>query len=680
MATSSNPLLQTWDTPYGLPPFDKIKTSDFGPALDASMAAHAAEIGALAAQTEPATFANTVLAIDRSGADFQKVTAVFFNLTSCLTDEALQAVERDYSPKIAAHVTQLYLNAPLFKRVDAVHEARHRSGLTASQIRLTEKLHLDFVLAGARLAPEAKARVAEIVESLSQKCTAFGQAVLADEEETYVLVEDESGLAGLSADLIAAAAEAAKAHGHAGKWAVTVGRSFVEPFLTQSTRRDLRKQVHEAFSRRGELNPARDTKPLIKEILELRAELARLQGYKTYADYALVNRMAKTPANVAGLLDQVWGPAVNRARKEEKLLAALAKEKDGIETLEAWDWLHYADLVRSRDYDLDEAEIKPYFSLDAMVAAMFWSAGRLFGVDFVEVKGVPLYHPDVKLYEVRRKQDGGLQGVFLSDNFARPGKHSGAWMSSYREQSAGVIPIVSNNNNFTKAPEGDPVLISFDDASTLFHEFGHGLHGLLSQVDYQGLSGTNVLTDFVELPSQLFEHWALVPEVLEKFARHHRTGQPIPQTLVEKIRKTQTFNMGWTTVQQTGPTLIDMELHSLTDLKDFDAGRFESEACARLGVPSVVGLRHRLPHFQHLFTGSGYAAGYYVYLWAEVLEADVFSAFEEKGDPFDPELSGRLLRHIYAAGNSVDPADAFRAFRGRDPEIRPLLVQRGLEE
>lgn len=675
---STNPLLQAWETPYGLPPFDKIKTEHFGPALDASMASHAAEIAALAGSAAAPTFENTIAALDRSGADFQKVTGVFFNLTGCLTDEALQAVEREYSPKVAAHVTQFLLNPALFARVDAVYQARNTSGLTPLQIRLTEKIHLDFVLAGARLEPAAKARVAEIVEALSEKCTAFGQAVLADEEETYVLIETPAGLAGLSADLVEAAAEAAKAHGHEGQWAVTVGRSFVEPFLTQAQDRSLRQKVWEAFVRRGELNPARDTKPLIKEILELRAEMARLQGYPTYADYALVNRMAKTPTAVAGLLDQVWPAAVKRAAGEEKVLADLARQKDGVTKLEAWDWLYYADQVRIRDYDLDEAEVKPYFSVDAMVAAMFWSAGRLFGVDFVEVKGVPLYHPDVKLYEVRRRSDGGLQGIFLSDNYSRAGKHSGAWMSNYRDQSAGVVPIVSNNNNFTKGKPGEPVLISFDDASTLLHEFGHGLHGLMSNVDYVGLSGTNVLRDFVELPSQLFEHWALVPEVLEKFARHHATGQPIPAALVEKIRKTQTFNMGWTTVQQLGPTLLDMELHALTDLSNFDADRFEKEACARLGVPSTVGLRHRLPHFQHLFTGDGYAAGYYVYLWAELLEADVFAAFEERGNPFDPELAARLHKFIYAAGNSTDPALAFRAFRGRDPQIAALLKQRGL--
>jgi len=675
---STNPFLTPWTTPYGLPPFDLIRPEHYGPAFEATMEAHRAEVAALATSTEAPTFENTIAAFDRSGAALSRVALTFFNLTGSATNDELQAVERDWMPRFALHTTAFLLDPALFARVDAVHEARHRSGLSPVQIRLTEKFHLDFVLAGARLDQAGKKRVSEIVEALAVKCTDFSQAVLADEEEAYVLIEDAAGLAGLAPDLVAAAAEAAKAKGHEGRWAITVGRSFVEPFLTSSTRRDLREKVWKAFSARGEMGTGRDTKPVIKEILELRDELARVQGYPTYADYALVNRMAKAPAAVAGLLEAVWTPAVKRAAEEEKLLTDLARKADGLAKLEAWDWLYYADQVKRRDYALDEGEIKPYFAVENMVQAMFWVAGRLFDVDFVEIHGVPLYHPDVRLFEVRRRADGALQGVFLNDNYSRAGKRSGAWMSNYREQSAGVVPIVVNNNNFTPGKPGEPVLISFDDATTLFHEFGHGLHGLLSQVDYQGVSGTNVLRDFVELPSQLFEHWALAPEVLARFALHVETKKPIPADLVAKILKAKTFNMGWETVQYLGPALLDMKVHALTDLKAFDAAAFEAQECARLGVPAVVGLRHRLPHFQHLFSGDGYAAGYYVYLWAEVLEADVFSAFEEKGDVFDPELARRLKATIYAAGNSQDPVAAFRAFRGRDPKIDALLKQRGL--
>lgn len=675
---TANPLLIDWTTPYGLPPFDLLRPEHYGSALDAAMEVHSQELNALADQKAAPSFENTIAALDRSGALFNRVALTFFNLTSSQTNEALQAVETQYAPKISVHMTKFLLNPKLFSRVSDVWNRRNDLGLSPLQIRLTEKIYQDFVLAGARLEEPEKRRIAEIVEELSSVCTAFGQAVLADEDEAYVLIEEETGLEGLPQDLIDAAAEAAQTKGHPGQWAITVGRSFVEPFLTSSRRRDLREKVWRAFGARGEMNPDRDTKPLIRRILELRAEQARIHGYKSFADYALVNRMAKTPGAVSDLLNAVWKPAVARAHSEEQVLIEMAQKQDGLTKLEPWDWLYYSDQVKRRDYALDDSEVKPYFSVDNMVQAMFWAAGQLFGVDFVEIRGVALYHPDVRLFEVRNRSDGTLQGIFLNDNFARPGKRSGAWMSNYREQSAGVLPIVVNNNNFTKGKPGEPVLISFDDASTLFHEFGHGLHGLLSRVDYAGISGTNVLRDFVELPSQLFEHWALAPEVLEKFARHSQSGKPIPADLVTKIKKAATFNMGWETVQYLGPALLDMSLHALTDLSNFDAAQAEREECARLGVPSVVGLRHRLPHFQHLFTGDGYAAGYYVYLWAEVLEADVFAAFEERGDVFDKDLAARLKKFIYSAGNSDDPAALFRGFRGRDPEITALLKQRGL--
>jgi peptidyl-dipeptidase Dcp len=677
--SEANPLLAPWDGPYGLPPFDRIRSEHFGPALEAAMLEHDAEIEAIASSLEAPTFANTIAALDRSGETLSRVASTFHNLSGSMSDEALQAVEREYMPKLSLHAARLRLDPRLFARVDAVYRARLSSGLSPVQVRLTEKLRLEFVLAGALLDEAGKKRAAELVEALSAKCTAFAQAVLADEDEASVLVEDEACLAGLPPDLVAAAAEAAEARGHEGKWAITASRSFVEPLLSSAERRDLRREVWELFSSRGEMRVERDTKPLIKDILALRSELARLHGYPSYADYALVDRMAKTPARVAGLLDAVWAPALAKAANEEALLADLARGSDGIEELEPWDWLYYSDQIKRRDYELDEAEIKPYFSVDNMVQAMFWAAARLFGLVFSEVKGVPLYHPDVRLFEVRDGSSGKLKGIFLNDNYSRAGKRSGAWMSNYREQGAGVIPIVANNNNFTPGKGGASALISFDDAATLFHEFGHALHGLLSEVDYQGLSGTNVPRDFVELPSQLFEHWALAPEVLERFALHARTGKPIPSELVAKIRAARTFNKGWETVQYLGPALLDMRLHALSDLGAFDAAAFEREECARLGLPRAVGLRHRLPHFQHLFSGEGYAAGYYAYMWAEVLEADAFAAFEESGDLFDPGLSASLKRHIYASGDSVDPEEAFRAFRGRGPAIGALLKQRALE-
>ncbi|MDP3176598.1 MAG: M3 family metallopeptidase, partial [Spirochaetaceae bacterium] len=609
MNTTDNPLLQAWDGPYGLPPFNRIRPEHYGPAFDAAMSEHQVELAALAASKEAPSFENTIASFDRSGAALTRIYYLFSNLCSSRTDDALKSVEREYEPKLSVHETRVHLDPAVFSRIEAVYRARSELGLTPVQIRLTEKIRLDFVLAGALLDESARKRVAELSELLSAKYTAFGQAVLADEEEAYVLIPDSGRLAGLPADLIGAAAEAATAKGHPGAWAITVGRSFVEPFLTFAKDRGLRKEVWEAFSRRGEMRPERDTKGMIKEILLLRAELAHLHGYASFADYALVNRMAKVPSRVDELLSAVWSPALARAGEEEQLLTALARKSDGIDRLEPWDWLYYADQVKRRDFALDESEIKPYFSVDSMVKAMFWAAGRLFGIDFIEIKGVPLYHPDVKLFEVRNRSDGSLKGIFLSDNFARAGKRSGAWMSHYRKQSSGVVPIVVNNNNFTPGKPGEPVLISFDDATTLFHEFGHGLHGLLSDVEYQSLSGTSVLRDFVELPSQLFEHWALAPELLEKFAVHASTGQVISADLVAKIRKARTFNMGWATLQYLGPAILDMKLHTLAELGNFEASSFEREECARLGLPPVVGLRHRLPHFQHLFTGDGYSAG-----------------------------------------------------------------------
>jgi len=675
---TTNPLLQQWNTPYGMPPFDLIETGHFAPALDHAMEAHKAEIAAIASSKETPSFANTIEAFEKSGAECNRVMSVFFNLTSSLSSEALQAVELEYSPKITGHYASVFLDAALFARIDSIYAKRLAIGLEPVQIRLVERLRLDFVLAGALLDPAGKARMAKLMESLSERTTTFGQHVLADEDGTVIFLESEADLAGLPDDLITAAAEVAKGKGREGIWAITLSRSFVEPFLTHSTRRDLRKKVYDAFSSRGEMTSERDTKPIIRDILKLRAEQARLHGYKSFADYALVDRMAGAPAAVAGLLDQVWPAAKKRAEEEGQSLLAFARKADGLERLEAWDWRFYAEQVRKRDYQLDDSQVKPYFVLDNMVEAMFWAAGKLFGIEFKEVKGIPLYHPDARIFEVRNRSDGSIRGIFINDNFARGGKRSGAWMSSYRNQSAGVVPIISNNNNFTRGKPGEPVLLSFDDVSTLFHEFGHGLHGLLSMVPYQAISGTNVLRDFVELPSQLFEHWVLAPEVLAKFARHVTTNEPIPAALVEKIRATRTFNMGWDTLQYLGPALLDMSLHAIGDPEDFDAARYEESECAKLGLPREVGLRHRLPHFQHLFSSEAYAAGYYVYMWAEVLEADAFAAFEEKGNLFDPELATRLEKNIYGSGNSLDPSQAFRNFRGREPRIEALLKQRGL--
>jgi peptidyl-dipeptidase Dcp len=505
--------------------------------------------------------------------------------------------------------------------------------------------------------------------------TLFGQNLLHDEDD-WRLVLDEADLEGLPDFARVAAAGAAKERGLAGSYAITLARASIEPFLTFSARRDLRQTAYEAWAARGEHPGTHDNRPLVGEIMNLRAEQARLIGYDNFAAYRLDDTMAKTPEAAADLLRQVWDPAKRKAAGERAELAAAAREEGLNEPIAPWDWRYYAEKVRQAKYAIDEAAVKPYFVLDNMVAAAFDSAGRLFGLRFVERNDCALYHSDVRAYEVRDASDRPI-GLFLHDNFARPGKHSGAWMSSYREQQTldgEVLPIVVNNNNFAK---GDPTLLSFDDARTLFHEFGHGLHGLLSKVRYPSQSGTSVRRDFVEFPSQVFEHWLEVPETLRRYARHYRTGEPLPEPLLQRLLAARTFNQGFATVEYAACAMLDLDLHSRADPGAIDIAAFENEFLVRIGMPREIGLRHRPAHFQHLFAGGGYAAGYYAYLWAEVLDADGFAAFTEGGDPFAPGLAAQL-KAIYSAGDTVDPMALYRALRGRDPQVAPLLAQRGL--
>jgi peptidyl-dipeptidase Dcp len=671
-----NPFFETWNTPFELPPFDRIRPEHFPPAFDRGMAEHKAEIAAIAGSADPATFVNTVEALERSGRLLTRVGHVFNNLTSSATNDALDAIDRDYAPKLAAHHTGILLDAGLFARVAAVYEARESLALERDQLRLAEHCYLRFVRSGARLDPAQKARMATIAERLASLHTLFGQNVLHDEDE-WRLVLDQGELDGLPDFARDAAAAAAKERGLEGKYVVTLARASVEPFLTFSARRDLRQAASKAWAVRGEQDGEHDNRPLIREIVRLRAEQARLLGYDNYAAYRLDDTMAKTPEAADDLLRQVWEPAKRKAAAERAELADAARADGLNEPLAAWDWRYYAEKVRQRRYALDEAEIKPYFALDNMVQAAFATAGRLFGISFVERGDCTLYHPDVRAYEVRDNATGRAIGLFLHDNFARPGKHSGAWMSSYRVQEnfAGeVLPVVVNNNNFAK---GTPTLLSFDDARTLFHEFGHGLHGLLSRVRYPSQSGTAVRRDFVEFPSQIFEHWVSVPENLRRYARHCETGEPLPEPLLRRLLAARNFNQGFATVEYAACAMLDLELHASSDPAALDIGAFETDFLARIGMPPEIGLRHRPAHFQHLFAGSGYAAGYYAYLWAEVLDADGFAAFTEAGDPFDPALAGRL-KSIYSAGDTEDPMALYRALRGRDPEIAALLAQRGL--
>ena len=679
---TSNPLLQPWNNPFGLPPFEAVRAEHFEPAFEVARKAHLAEIDAIGNEASPPSFENTIAALDRCGRQLDRIESLFENLASSETSPALQAVQLRMAPLLAAHDSAVFMHRALFARVDALHEQRGTLKLSAEQMRLVERFHTDFVRAGAKLGAAQQKRYAQIMERLAELTTRFGQNVLADESAFQLVLRGPADMAGLPDFVQAAARQAAVERGVRDAGVITLSRSHIVPFLTFSERRDLREQAWRAWVGRGDGAGPHDNRPVAREILTLRNEQARLHGFASFADYALADTMAGTHAAVKSLLEQVWEPAKERAATEREALQASALSRGETLQLEAWDWRFYAEKVRQVRYDLEEAEVKPYFVLDRMVEAAFDCAQRLFGLRFVALPDVHAYHPDVKVYEVRAADDAAV-GVFLHDNFARTSKRSGAWMSSLRLQSRGadgeaVLPIILNNNNFAKAAPGEPTLLSFDDANTLFHEFGHGLHGLLSNVNYERLSGTSVLRDFVELPSQLFEHWLSEAEVLKRHARHCVTGEPIPDALVEKLLAARLFNQGYETVRYTASALVDMAAHALTAAEAPEVVGFERTELERIGAPADIGMNHRLTHFQHLFAGSGYAAGYYVYLWAEVLDADGFGAFVEAGDPFDAAVAARLRRFIYGSGNSLDPAEAYRAFRGRAPVALPMLLQRGL--
>ncbi|MEO8523358.1 MAG: M3 family metallopeptidase [Caldimonas sp.] len=683
--TDANPLLQPWTGEYGLPPFAEARAEHFEPAFLHAMQVHLAEIDAIGQSSEAPSFANTIAALDRAGRLFDRIGGLFHNLTSSETSPGLQAVERQMAPRLAGHDSKVYMNRALFARVDTLHDKRRELGLTDEQQRVLERYHIDFVRAGARMDADAQKRYAEVMQRLADLTTRFGQNVLADEAGFQLVLKSEADLAGLPEFVRAAAHQAAVERDVSGGSVITLSRSHIVPFLTFSERRDLREQAWRAWTSRGEHAGRNDNRGVAAEILQLRLEQARLHGYASYADYALADTMAGTQEAVTSLLMQVWKPARARAIVERDALQALALSRGESASIEPWDWRFYAEKVRQVRYDLDEAAVKPYFPLERITEAAFDCASRLFGLSFVPRPEIAVYHPDVKVYEVH-SADGTAIGLFLHDNFARPTKRSGAWMGAYRLQSknggsrgdASVLPIIVNNNNFAKGAPGQPTLLSFDDARTLFHEFGHGLHGLLSNVTYERLSGTNVLRDFVELPSQLFEHWLEEPEVLKRHARHYLSGEAIPDALIDKLHAARHFNQGYETVRYTASALVDMAAHARPDVAVADIVGFERAELERIGLPAGVGLNHRLTHFQHLFSGSGYAAGYYVYLWAEVLDADGFEAFVEAGNPFDAAVAERLARFIYSAGNSIEPSAAYRAFRGRAATPQPMLKQRGL--
>jgi len=671
--TGTNPLLDRWTTPFEVPPFDRIRAEHFVPAFEAAMRAHLQEIAAIGADPAAPTFANTIEALERSGRALGRVSMVFSNLAVSQGGAALDAIDLEMSPKLAQHGMVAALDPAIFARVQRLYADRENLGLDHDQLRLLERIHLGLVRSGAALAPAQKARMTAISERLAILQTQFGQNVLHDEKDWHLRLE-ATDLDGLPDFVRSGARQAAAERGIAG-YAITLSRSLIEPFLAFSSRRDLRQAAYAAWIARGTHPGAHDNTALIPEILALRAERAALLGYDRFADFKLADSMAGSPAAVAGLLAEVWEPAKRRACAERDRLRACARAEGFNGTLAAWDWRYYAEKVRSADYDLDEAETKPYFVLENIQLAAFDTATRLFGVTFTHRPDIPVYHPDVRAYEVC--DAAGHVGVFLADHYARPDKRSGAWMSSFRDQErmdAPVSPIIINNNNFAK---DQPTLLSFDDGRTLFHEFGHALHGLLSQVRYPLQSGTSVKRDFVEFPSQVFEHWFALPETLSRYALHHETGQPIPGEMIARILAARGFNQGFGTVEYTAAALIDMALHQHPAPQSLFVESFERAFLAEIGMPPEIGIRHRPAHFQHLFTGGSYAAGYYAYLWAEVLDADGFEAFREAGDPFDPALAGKL-RRVLAAGDTQDPMELYKGFRGRAPTTAALLKGRGL--
>jgi peptidyl-dipeptidase Dcp len=678
---TANPLLAHWTTPDEVPPFAQIRPKHFGPAYDYAFAQHETEIAAIAGRSDPPDFANTIVALELSGRALARVEQVFDLLVGADSNEALLEIERDIAPKVAVHWNKIRTNAALFRRIDALMRHSDRLGINAEQSRVLERYHTSFRRAGAGLDAAAKGRLAEIIERLAALGTTFSQNVLADEQSFSLPLTGESELAGLPSFTREAMKADAKERGLDG-YVVTLSRSSAEPFLQFAQRRDLREKVFRAYIARGDSGGATDNKAIIAEMVRLRAECARLLGYSDFAHYRLNDAMAKTPAAVRGLLDTVWTRARAQALADRDAMQALVQEEGGNFPLAPWDWRYYAEKLRQRVCDVDEAATKPYLQLEAMIEAAFYTAQRLFGLTFTQRPDVPVWHPDVRVFEVRGS-DGAAIGLFFGDYFARPSKRSGAWMTSLREQErlvGDIRPLIVNVCNFSKGGDGEPTLLGFEEARTLFHEFGHALHGLLSNVTYPKISGTSVATDFVELPSQLYEHWLEQPEVLRRFARHYQTGEPIPEDLLQRLLAARNFNQGFGTVEYVASAIVDLDLHSLGKPDAIDSTAFEADALARIGMPDEIVMRHRPPHFGHVFSGGGYAAAYYSYMWSEVLDADAFEAFEETGDIFHPATAKRLREAIYSAGGARDPVDAYKAFRGRLPSPEALFRKRGLAD
>jgi peptidyl-dipeptidase Dcp len=676
-AAAPNPLLAPWSGPYGgVPPWDQVKPEYFPAAFEAALAEERAEIAAIANATTAPTFENTIAAMQRAGRTRDRVERLFGVMRDNKSTPDYQKLVREWQPKLAAADDAIAFDRTLFERIEAVYRGRETAKLTPEQERLTTRTYESFVRRGAKLDDAQKERLSAINQELAALFSEFSAKVLAD-ENTWTVLGSAADLAGLPASLVSAAKAAATERGLPDKWVIVNTRSSVDPFLTVSARRDLREAVWKKFKSRGDNGDANDTKAIITRIVKLRADRAQLLGYRTHAHWRMSDTMAKDPAAAQALMMRVWPAAVARVKEEVADMQRVADAEGSRLTIEPWDYLYYAEKVRKATYDLDQAELKPYFALDNVVAGALWAAEQRYGITFTEITGtVPVFDPDVRVWEVTDTRTRAHRGLFYLDNFARAGKRSGAWATSYRPQSKllGTTALASNNNNFVKGAPGEPVLISLDDATTLFHEFGHALHGLLQDITYPGLAGTP--RDYVEFPSQVNERWLLTREVIDRFLRHYQTGQPMPQALVDKVEQARKFNQGYETVEYLAAAIVDMDMHTRPD-GVIDPASFERDALQRMGMPREIALRHRLPHFNHLFASDSYSAGYYSYLWSDVMAADAWQAFVEAGGAWDTAVAERMRRYILSDGNSIDRAEAYRKFRGRDPEVKALFEKRG---
>jgi peptidyl-dipeptidase Dcp len=682
IAAAENPFFVEWTTPFGVPPFDQIQLEHYRPAFDAAMKKHAEEVRAIFIRRSAPTFENTIAELDRSGAQLDRVSNVFFSMKSSMNNEGMEALAKYIAPLLSKHADELRLNDLLFQRVKAVYEARDKADLNPEQKKLLEETYKMFVRGGANLSPEKKERLKEINSRLSVLSVKFGENVLKEENKFQLVIDQESDLEGLPDTVIAGAAEAAAERGLQGKWVFLLNKPSLIPFLQYSARRDLRAKIYEAYIERGNHGDELDNKALLAEMVKLRVERSKLLGYETHAHYVLEENMAKVPDNVYKLLREIWTPAVGRAKEEVAEMQAMIKQEGGDFPLAASDWWYYAEKVKKAKYDLDEEMLRPYFKLENVRQGAFDLATRLWGLKFIERKDIPVYHPDVTAFEVQ-EADGTHVGILYVDYFPRASKRGGAWMSELRQQfkldGKDTRPVVYNVGNFSK-PTGDkPSLMSLEEVETLFHEFGHGLHGLLSNCTYKSLAGTNVARDFVELPSQIMENWATEPQMLKLYARHYQSGEPIPDELIEKIQKAQHFNQGFATTEYLAASFLDMDWHTVASAEaDLEALQFERASMDKIGLISEIVPRYRSTYFNHIFAGE-YASGYYAYLWAEVLDADAFKAFSETGDIFNPQVAKSFRDNILSRGGTEQPMELYRHFRGKEPGTDALLERRGLK-